>query len=132
MAKPMTIGQLAKSAGVNVETIRYYQRRGLIATPARPLGGRRVYVDLALRQIAFIRRAQMLGFTLEEIRGLLAIADGRRCEEGRAYASAKLEELKARLRELSRMCRELAQLVKRCDANRGGPCPVTVALNGED
>ena len=73
MRKGMTIGQLAAAAGVGVETIRYYQRLGILATPAKPFGGQRRYFDATLKQIAFIRRAQHLGFTLEEINGLMAI-----------------------------------------------------------
>jgi MerR family mercuric resistance operon transcriptional regulator len=127
----MTIGQLAKAAGVGVETIRYYQRRGLITTPAKPIGGQRHYQDPAMRQIAFIRRAQFLGFTLDEIGALMTIADGTRCAEGRAFAQAKLDELGARIAELNRMRRDLRVLVKRCDGNtRGAPCPFILKLDG--
>ena len=133
MSRAMTIGQLAKVAGVNVETIRYYQRRGLITIPHKPAGGRRQYPADVLRQIAFIRRAQFLGFTLEEIRGLLVISDGRSCAQGRASANGKFEELGLRVAELNRMRRELREIVRLCDANkRGARCPLIAKLNGED
>jgi DNA-binding transcriptional MerR regulator len=73
-----------------VETIRYYQRRGLLVTPGRARGTRRLYDEAMLSNIAFIRRAQHLGFSLEEIKALLAISDGRDCAAGRRYAQAKL------------------------------------------
>ena len=116
-----------------METIRYYQRRGLLSTPARPLGGQRHYPEGALRQMAFIRRAQQLGFRLDEIIALMAIADGTGCADGRSFAQSKADELGLRLAELNRMRRELRALVKRCDTNkRGAPCPFIANLNGGD
>jgi MerR family mercuric resistance operon transcriptional regulator len=129
----MTIGQLAVAAGVNVETIRYYQRRGLMPTPARPLGGQRRYQDPALRQIIFIRRAQDLGFTLEEISALLAVAVKGDSRASRAFADAKMAELDARIAELNRMRRQLRELVQRCDERRGRESsPFVRYLYGED
>lgn len=126
-----SIGQLAKAAGVNIETVRYYHRRGLIPVPPKRLGGRRHYPDSALRQIAFIRRAQNLGFTLEEIGSLLKIAaDGKDCEGGRALAERKLGELDQRAAVLARMRRDLAALLKKCDgADGAGPCAFVAALD---
>ena len=127
----MTIGELARAAGVHVETVRYYQRRGLLAKPAKPPGGRNHYSDTVLQQIGFIRRAQYLGFTLQEIKSLMAIGDSR-CAEGRSYAQAKLDELGARVQEINRMRRELRRMVRKCDANTdGGPCPFLRSLDGE-
>ena len=131
MRKVMSVGQLAKAAGVGVETIRYYQRRGLLPVPAKPLSGQRHYPEASLRQIAFIRRAQELGFTLEEIRHLLTLADGRQCGKSKAMAQAKADEIAARVTELNRMRRRLGGIVKLCNANRGGPCPFMRALNGD-
>ena len=105
----MTIGQLAKAAGVNVETVRYYQRRGLVPTPARPFGGQRKYAEDVLRRIHFVRRSQNLGFTLDEIGTLLAKAADRRAL--RELAEAKLERLAERVAEINRMRRELRQLL---------------------
>ena len=133
MGRPMTIGRLAKEAGVGVETIRYYQRRGLLDTPGRPLGGRRLYSEETLSSITFIRRAQYLGFSLEEIKALLAISDGQSCADGRKHAQSKFDELGERIRELTRMRRKLKAIVKRCDARkRGAPCPFIQLLNGQE
>ena len=132
MGKAMTVGQLAEAAGVGVETVRYYQRRGLLPTPARPLAGRRSYGEDALRRIAFIRRAQQLGFSLQEIAALLRIEDGRDCATGRAMAQAKIEELSQRIGELERMCRALRSAVSLCDANaRAAPCPFIASLRSD-
>ena len=109
MAPPMTIGQLAKAAGVNVETVRYYQRRGLVPTPSRPFGGQRKYAEDTLRRIHFVRRAQNLGFTLDEIGRLLAKAADRRAV--RELAEAKLAHLAERVAEINRMRRELRRLL---------------------
>ena len=131
MRKAMTIGQLAKAAGVGVETIRYYQRRGLLATPSRPSGGQRHYAETMLRDLAFIRRAQQLGFSLEQVKELMAIADGSHCSEGLAFARSKLDELQVRVTELNRMRRQLRIILKQCEANsRRAPCPLIRALNG--
>ena len=127
-----SIGQLAKAAGVNIETVRYYHRRGLIPMPPKRVGGRRSYPDSALRQIAFIRRAQQLGFTLEEIGTLLKISDGRDCSSAKVLADRKLAELDARAEMLDRMRRDLSSLVKKCAANDGSePCAVIRAIDGE-
>jgi MerR family mercuric resistance operon transcriptional regulator len=128
-----SIGQLAKAAGVNVETVRYYHRRGLIPMPPKRIGGRRHYPESALRQIAFIRKSQNLGFTLEEIATLLNIlADGKDCDGGKALAERKLEELDSRLAVLNRMRRDLATLLKKCEGMDGaGPCPLVQAIEAE-
>ena len=129
----MSIGQLATAAGVNVETIRYYQRRGLIATPPKPLNGQRKYAADALRRINFIRRAQYLGFTLEEINGLLAVAASADCADASEFARMKLEELQQRGAELNRMRRELRDVVKHCDARKAKePCPFIRRLFGDE
>lgn len=132
MRRGMSVGQLAKAAGVGVETIRYYQRRGLLPTPPRPVSGQRQYSEAVVRQIGFIRRAQELGFTLEEIKRLLSLADARHCASGRDMAHAKAVELAARVAELNRMRRELLGYIRRCDANpAGAPCPFVQALHDE-
>ena len=128
-----SIGQLAKAAGVNVETVRYYHRRGLIPMPPKRIGGRRHYPETALRQIAFIRRAQALGFTLEEIATLLKIlADGKACDGGQELANRKLSELDSRIAALNRMRRDLAALLKKCEgADGAGACAIVQALDAE-
>jgi MerR family transcriptional regulator, mercuric resistance operon regulatory protein len=130
--QPMTIGALAKAAGVNVETVRYYQRRGLIPTPTKSLGGQRRYPESVLHQITFIRRGQTLGFTLEEIAKLLDLVGSRDCKTGRAMAEKKVLEIATRMAELKRMSRQLELLVEQCNANRTGkPCPVIAHLQGD-
>src|SRR2546423_11434991 len=111
MRDGMTIGRLAKAAGVNVETIRYYQRRGLIDEPVKPPGGQRRYADAILRRIAFIRRAQQLGFSLEEVKSLLKLAHGTRPAETRALAELKFAELGRRMDQLNDMRGNLKQLI---------------------
>jgi MerR family transcriptional regulator, mercuric resistance operon regulatory protein len=115
MPEAMTIGQLAKAAGVNVETVRYYQRRGMLPVPARPPGGQRNYPAGALRTLAFIRRAQDLGFTLDEM--------GAQADAGE-LGRRKLEELDRRVAELNRMRKELRGLLEGGDRKRRGPCPL--------
>jgi MerR family mercuric resistance operon transcriptional regulator len=93
----LTIWLLARAAEVNVETIRYYQRRGLLEEPAKPLGGRRRYSEVAVRRVRFIKRAQQLGFTLEEVKNLLLLEDGQSCRETRLFAEHKLVVIEQRV-----------------------------------
>ena len=115
--KPMTIGRLAKAAGVNVETVRYYQRRGLIREPRRPPGGQRHYAPAVLGQLHFIRHAQLLGFSLDEVKSLLRIADGGSCREARVIAEEKSRVLEARMAQLSDMRRRLRRFIELCRRN---------------
>lgn len=132
MAQGMTIGRLAKAAGVNVETIRYYQRRGLITEPSKPQGGHRRYPPGAMARIAFIRRAQQLGFSLAEVKDLLQHADGRNHRETRRIAERKHENLDLHIGQLTRMRRRLKALIRRSLAADGkGMCPIIGALFGE-
>lgn len=131
MPETMTIGRLAKAAGVNVETIRYYQRRGLLAEPRKPPGGHRRYPLQMLRQIAFIRRAQQLGFTLDEIGQLLELSDGRHCREARVIAEKRHALVASRITELERMRDELERLIEACKARTKGDCPLIEALGRE-
>ena len=122
----MTIGQLAKAAGVNVETVRYYQRRGLLDIPAKPAGGQRRYSERALQRLTFIRNAQGLAFTLEEIARLLSIADTRGCRKVRAVAHDKLQHLAQRAAEIKLIERRLRLLIRRCDGRGRGSATSTV------
>lgn len=123
----LTIGRLARVAGVNVETIRYYQRRGLLRTPRRPPGGVRVYDADSLEQLHFIKRAQQLGFSLRDIRALLALGSGR-CGEARQLAEAQLQAIEQRLRDLRRMRSSLTRLIRRCAEGREPVCPIAATL----
>ena len=125
----MTIGAAARAAGVHVETLRFYQRLGLVAQPARPANGFRRYGEDTVARLRFIRRAQELGFTLEETHSLLRLADGVSCEATRRLAEAKLATIEARLRDLQRMRRALVELIDACaGARQAPPCPIIAAL----
>ncbi|MBA3271510.1 MAG: Hg(II)-responsive transcriptional regulator [Acidobacteria bacterium] len=126
----LPIGAFAAAAGVNVETIRFYQRKGLLPRPRRAYGGIRRYGAADVARVKFVKSAQRLGFTLEEIAGLLALEDGTRCADARAAAEQKLADVRAKLADLRQMESVLAQLVKRCTAGRGTiTCPLIAALH---
>ncbi len=130
MDRILTIGRLARAAGVNVETVRYYQRRSLVAEPERPLNSVRRYSEDSVKRIRFIKRAQELGFTLAEIANLLALEDGRSCRETRELATRKLALVESRLADLSRLRRTLRELIARCDTSRGKvSCPIISVLS---
>ncbi|WP_323844339.1 Hg(II)-responsive transcriptional regulator [Microbulbifer magnicolonia] len=127
-SKPLTIGRLARAAGVHVETVRYYERRGLIEQPARPAQGHRAYPRAALERLLFIKRAQELGFTLQEIDGLLALGSGQ-CAEVLAIAEEKLAAVEAKIADLQRLQAVLDRLVRSCKANRSSAhCPIVETL----
>lgn len=128
----MTIGRLAQAAGVHVETVRYYQRRGLVEAPRRPPGGVRRYGDLAVARLRFIRRAQEIGFTLEEIRQLLRLDRTPGCRDARTLAAAKLAAVQARIADLSRVRATLRRLVSQCDAGSARSCPIIDSLAAPD
>jgi len=128
-ARSMTIGVLAKEAGVNVETVRYYQRRRLLGTPARPTGGMRRYGEDALARIGFIKRAQDLGFTLDEIAALLKLERFSACRPARALAAKKLAMVEARLNDLGRLKTVLEELIARCDAGSARGCAIIESLS---
>lgn len=123
-----TIGALARLAGVNVETVRYYSRRGLLAVPRKPAGGVRRYPADTVERMRFIRRAKQLGFTLTEIRELLAISVGN-CQDVRARAERKRTQIEAQLRDLNALKKTLDQLIVSCRGDRQAPpCPIIAAL----
>jgi len=125
----LTISKLAREAGVNVETIRFYQRRGLLAEPIKPLGGIRHYEQADVARVLFIKAAQRIGFTLDEIAQLLNLDDGMHCSEARAIAEHKLKMVREKLADLQRIETALTQLVGRCEASRGKvSCPLIDAL----
>jgi MerR family mercuric resistance operon transcriptional regulator len=133
MMEQYTIGVLAKQTAVNVETIRYYQRRGLVEEPPRPLGGARRYNEVHTRRLRFIRQAQTLGFSLDEVAELLALEDGRHCHEAEALGSAKLATVRERIAQLHRVETVLATLVDQCVCNAGNVrCPLVGALAGDE
>jgi len=132
MPEQYTIGTLAKQAGVHVETIRYYQRRGLVGEPDRPLGGIRRYTQVHARRLRFIKEAQTLGFNLEEVADLLALEDGRHCREAEQLGSRKLATVRERLAQLRRVEKALTALVDQCHCNTGKVrCPLIAALEND-
>jgi MerR family mercuric resistance operon transcriptional regulator len=131
MPEELTIGQLARAADVNVETIRYYQRRLLLDQPDKPLGGHRRYAPAAVKRVKFIRRAQQLGFTLEEVKSLLRLEDGRACRETRLLAEQKLTIIEARITALTRMRGALRALAMQCGDEGSQSCPIIATLAAE-
>jgi len=119
-----TIGKLAKEAGVGVETVRYYQRRGLLAEPPSVSGYRR-YDTLHLERLNFIKRAQGVGFTLDEIAELMTLNDTRDHRLARSLASEKIRNIEARIEQLNKVADALRQLVHRCECDgQDMPCPI--------
>jgi len=131
----MTIGQVAKQAGVGIETVRFYEREALIAKPARSPSGYRQYAPEVVRRIRFIRHAKELGFTLREIKELLGLRvapDGQR-DQVRVLAKAKIEDIEQRIHKLQEIKRTLSTLV--CDCEQGqasDPCPILAAMDREE
>ena len=127
-----TIGSLAQAAEVHVETVRFYQRKGLLPEPDKPWGGIRRYGPAELARIRFIKSAQRLGFTLEEVEELLRLEDGANCRAASEQARRKLDDVRARLEDLRRMESVLTDLLARCDHSRGKVCcPLIAALQQE-
>jgi MerR family mercuric resistance operon transcriptional regulator len=132
MDRELSIGSLANAADVNVETIRYYQRRGLLDEPAKPLGGHRRYSPSAATRVRFIKRAQQLGFTLEEIKDLLMLEDDQNCRETRMLAEHKLDLIEERIADLTRMRRMLRGLIAQCvEGKRPRSCPIIATLSAD-
>jgi MerR family mercuric resistance operon transcriptional regulator len=128
-APQRTIGALAKAIGVNVETVRYYQRIGLLARPPRAHGSIRRYPPETLRRLRFIKRAQSLGFSLEEVAALLRLAEGEHCADTRVLGEKKLALVQRKLDELTAIRTALEELVSRCSrGGRGRGCPLIEAL----
>lgn len=125
----LTIGAFAKASGVNVETVRFYQRKGLLAEPYKPYGRIRRY-DLAdVARVRFVKSAQRLGFSLDEIIELLRLEDGTHCEEASRLAEHKLNDVQEKLDDLKRMESALSGLVRACHSRKGSvSCPLIASL----
>jgi MerR family copper efflux transcriptional regulator len=131
----MTIGQVAKRAGVGVETIRFYEREGLIVPPPRKDSGYRAYPPETVDRVRFVRRAKELGFSLGEIKELLAlrIAADATCAQIRTRAEIKIADIEDRIASLRRMTQALTRLADACDGGRGAvsECPILDALESD-
>ena len=127
----ITIGELSRRTGCKVETVRYYERVGLMPPAPRTVGRYRLYNDDDVRRLAFVRRARGLGFTLDDVRVLLTLAPDRRtgpCAEARDIAAAHLAEVRSKIADLRAMERVLHAAVDRCAAGKDPRCPVIEAL----
>jgi len=131
----LKVGEIAKQAGVNLQTIHYYERRGLLSRPPRTESNYRAYPEDAVRRVLFIKCAQELGFTLKEIKDLLSLraAPRTRCADVRHRAEAKVQNIDDKVRTLQAMRKALAKVIGECSGN--GPvsqCPILEALDSED
>lgn len=127
--RAMTIGRLAAAAGVNVETIRYYQRRGLLDEPHKPFRGFRHYPDATVKRLRFIKRAQALGFTLEEIASLLQLDGAGCCADTRELAAQKVAVIEQKLLDLVAMRDALTDLMRQCESGQTEElCPIISVL----
>jgi MerR family mercuric resistance operon transcriptional regulator len=128
-AQPLRIGPLARAAGVGIETIRYYQRRKLLGTPPKPHGSQRVYPAEYVDRLRFIKRAQALGFSLEDVAVLMQLNDGTGHVRARQLATQRLAEIEARIADLTGIKRLLETLIRECEHAHGRvPCPIIQTL----
>jgi len=125
----LTIGAFAQAAGVQVETVRFYQRKGLLPLPQRPHGSIRRYGQADVARVQFIKSAQRLGFSLDEVGQLLQLEDGTQCSEAAELAALHLADVRARRADLERMEATLSTLMAECKARHGSvSCPLIAAL----
>ena len=125
----ITVGQLAEAAEVNVETIRYYQRIGLLPLPKKDHGSIRRYSADDLKRLRFVKRAQALGFSLSEVALLLGLSDGKHCAETKMLAEKKLARVEAKISDLAAMQASLKSLIVKCsEGSRSCGCPIIDAL----
>lgn len=128
--KGLKIGQVAKSASVNIETIRYYERLKLIPKPERTESGYRVFAPDVVQRIRFIKRSQDLGFTLAEIQELLALTESgeRTCKQVREFATQKLKEIELKIQDLQNIQSALQDLLSKCAEGENSVCPIIERL----
>ena len=129
-AKRITRGVLSKRTGCNIETVRYYERVGLMPDPERSEGGHRLYAEEHVRRLQFIRRCRGLGFAVEEIRALLGLVDRRdyTCAEVRDITIAHVDEIRRKIGDLRRLERTMDAMIKECDGGAVPQCPIIDAL----
>lgn len=128
MSKTLTIGKIAKLAGVNVETVRYYQRKGLLEKPEKPATGYRTYTENTVNKLNFIKRAKQLGFTLSEI-ALLMDLDNENCSDVKNLAENKLKTIDSKIKDLILIKDALKKSIKACESNEKNlDCPIISSL----
>jgi MerR family transcriptional regulator, mercuric resistance operon regulatory protein len=128
----LTIGALSRRTGVNIETIRFYERTAVLPRPPRSAGGHRVYDEDYLKRLSFVRRSRELGFSLDEVRALLRLVDGGRytCAEVKAITLDHLEDIRRKVADLRRLERTLSEVAGKCRGEKVPECPVIDALFG--
>ena len=132
MPKKLTISKIAKEIGISIETIRYYERIGLITQPQKPLSGYRIYDDAISQQLFFIKRAKELGFSLNEISDIMIIGDNN-CKETKEIALHKLQNIKNKIDDLNSISNSLEALIKACDSNsKYDGCPIVSAISNKN
>ena len=126
----LSIGKLSQQSGVNIETIRYYEKIGVMPAPGRSAGGFRIYEPDHLKRLSFVRRGRQLGFSLDEIRNLLRLVDGHghTCAEVHALMLSHLAEIRRKIRDLRRLQRAMAEMAARCSGESVPECPIVDAL----
>jgi MerR family mercuric resistance operon transcriptional regulator len=131
-ASSLAIGALSQRAGCKIETIRYYERVGMMPQPPRTAGGHRVYSHEHLKRLTFIRRSRELGFSLQQVRELLRLVDGGRytCAQVKAITLEHLDDVRARMADLRRLEKVLKTMASRCNRGQVPDCPVIEALSG--
>jgi MerR family mercuric resistance operon transcriptional regulator len=127
----LTIGHIARAAGVHIETVRYYQRRGLVSLPPKRARGFRYYTPETASRVRFIKRAQALGMSLKEVQRLLKLDAKVACQENRSLAVAKLALVEQKLSDLRKLRDVLHGLVSACDKPHGTSCPIIERLEGD-
>ena len=126
----VTIGVLSKQTGCHIETIRYYERIGILSKPPRTEGGYRMYEREQIKRLMFVRRSRELGFSLEEIRTLLKLVDGKRytCEEVKAVTDRHVEDVRKKISDLRRLQKTLSTISSECEGGLVPDCPIIDAL----
>lgn len=126
LAAPVTIGSLSKKTGVNIETIRYYEKIGVMPKPQRSIGGNRLYNERQIKRLAFIRRSRELGFSLDEIRELLRLVDEKTftCAEIAALSQKHLDDIRTKIRDLKKIERHMKDMLSQCSRDNTPDCAI--------
>jgi len=128
--REVLIGELSRRTNVNIETIRYYERNGILPVPPRTDGGHRLYDERYLERVGFVRRCRELGFSLDSVKGMLRMVDGGdvTCEQVRTIAQDHLEDVRLKISDLKKMEKILGRTISRCDGGEYPDCPIIEAL----